>query len=220
MQGGKTHPPLSVAVMAARHARWPGMVPMAGDMPELQEKRRAMDPEFSRRVPVGRIAAKGMETSIEATPAECAALARRFGIPAIRDLACRYRLVPGRQGEVMAEGWLTAHVTQECVVSLEPFEDAVAESFTVRCIPAERFREDDEVDPFSIDEVPYERETIDLGELAAEELSLGLDPYPHKPGSVIPVELLDVEEEDDAGEGEEPKRQPFAALADLKKKHN
>ncbi|RBM09798.1 YceD family protein [Novacetimonas cocois] len=178
-----------------------------------------MEPEFSRRVPVGRIALKGMETSIEATPDECAALARRFRIPAIRDLACRYRLVPGPQGEVMAEGWLTAHVTQECVISLEPFEDAIAESFTVRCIPAERFREDDEVDPFSIDEVPYERESIDIGELAAEELSLGLDPYPHKPGSVIPAELLDGED-DDGEEDEEPRRQPFAALADLKKKHN
>ncbi|MDT8872655.1 hypothetical protein RAA17_19780 [Komagataeibacter rhaeticus] len=112
---------------------------------------------------MGRIPARGMETVVEASDAECRRLATRLGIPGLRNLSCRYRLAPGRDGEVLAEGWLTAHVTQECVVSLEPFEDVLAESFTVRCIPAERFREDDEIDPFSVDEVPYARDSIDLG---------------------------------------------------------
>ncbi|WP_308720514.1 DUF177 domain-containing protein [Komagataeibacter xylinus] len=176
-----------------------------------------MDAEFSRPLAVGRIPVQGMETVIEAKDAECNALARRFGIPGLRNLSCRYRLKPGPDGEVLAEGWLTAHVTQECVVSLEPFEDVMAESFTVRCIPAARFREDDEVDPFSIDEVPYERDTIDLGELAAEEVSLALDPYPHKPGCAIPAEFAGTDE----GVVEETtRRQPFSALAELKKKQN
>lgn len=176
-----------------------------------------MDAEFSRPVAVGRIPVRDMETVIEASDDECRRLAKRLGIPALRNLSCRYRLAPGRDGEVLAEGWLTAHVTQECVVSLEPFEDVLAESFTVRCIPSERFREDDEIDPFSVDEVPYERDSIDLGELATEELSLALDPYPHKPGSAIPEEFMAIEE----GEPEETvRRQPFSALAELKKKQN
>ncbi|EGG75475.1 hypothetical protein SXCC_03910 [Gluconacetobacter sp. SXCC-1] len=154
---------------------------------------------------------------VEASDAECRRLATRLGIPGLRNLSCRYRLAPGRDGEVLAEGWLTAHVTQECVVSLEPFEDVLAESFTVRCIPAERFREDDEIDPFSVDEVPYARDSIDLGELATEELSLALDPYPHKPGSRIPAEFAGTEE---AEPEESTRRQPFSALAELKKKRN
>ncbi|WP_182357057.1 YceD family protein [Komagataeibacter europaeus] len=176
-----------------------------------------MDAEFSRPLAVGRIPARGMETVVEASDEECRRLARRFGIPGLRDLSCRYRLAPGQDGEVLAEGWLTAHVTQECVVSLEPFEDVLAESFTVRCIPAERFREDDEIDPFSIDEIPYDRDSIDLGELAAEELSLALDPYPHKPGCAIPAEYAGNEE---AEPEETVRRQPFSALAELKKKQN
>lgn len=177
-----------------------------------------MDAEFSRPLAVGRIPARGMETVVEASDTECRRLAVRLGIPGLRNLSCRYRLAPGQDGEVLAEGWLTAHVTQECVVSLEPFEDALAESFTVRCIPAERFREDDEIDPFSVDEVPYARDTIDLGELATEELSLALDPYPHKPGSRIPDEFAGKEEADP--EEKTTRRQPFSALAELKKKQN
>mgnify|MGYP003363010951 CR=1 FL=1 len=176
-----------------------------------------MDAEFSRPLAVGRIPAGGMEMVVEASDGECRKLAVRLGIPGLRNLSCRYRLAPGRKGEVLAEGWLTAHVTQECVISLEPFEDVMAESFTVRCIPAERFREDDEMDPFSVDEVPYERDIIDLGELATEELSLALDPYPHKPGSRIPDEFTAPE---DAEPEESTRRQPFSALAELKKKQN
>lgn len=176
-----------------------------------------MDAEFSRPLAVGRIPAKGMETVIEASAEECRRLVKRLGIVGLRNLSCRYRLKPGRDGEVLAEGWLTAHVTQECVVSLEAFEDVLAESFTVRCIPAENFREDDEIDPFTVDEVPYERDTIDLGELATEELSLALDPYPHKPGSTIPQEFVPSE---DGTPEETVRRQPFSALAELKKKQN
>ncbi|GAB6966435.1 DUF177 domain-containing protein [Komagataeibacter kakiaceti JCM 25156] len=176
-----------------------------------------MDAEFSRPMAVGRIPAKGMETVVEASEDECRRLVKRLGIVGLRNLSCRYRLKPGRGGEVLAEGWLTAHVTQECVVSLEAFEDVLAESFTVRCIPAERFREEDEIDPFAVDEVPYERDSIDLGELATEELSLALDPYPHKPGSRIPPELMAPEE---TAPEETGRRQPFSALAELKKKQN
>ncbi|MBB2157160.1 DUF177 domain-containing protein [Gluconacetobacter diazotrophicus] len=178
-----------------------------------------MEAEFSRKVAVGRIAASGKEVTIEAEKAERVALARRLGLPAVHALSCRYRLTPGRQGEVLAEGWLTAEVEQVCVVTTDHFTDVLAENFTARFVPAERFREDEDLDPEAIDEIPYERDMIDLGELAAEELSLVLDPYPRAPGSVLPegVGHVDAPPANPEDEEEGARPSPFAALAALKK---
>ncbi|WP_323990834.1 DUF177 domain-containing protein [Nguyenibacter sp. L1] len=190
-----------------------------------------MEAEFSRKVAVGRIAASGMDLTIEADARECAALAARFGLPAVRALSCRYRLTPGRRGEVYAEGWLAATVDQVCVVTTDRFANGVAETFAARFVPAERFREDEDLDPEAVDEIPYARDMIDLGALAAEELSLALDPYPRKPGSVLPegVGQVDVPpanpgdgdaSRDASGEISGEKQSPFAALAALKKAPN
>ena len=72
----------------------------------------------------------------------------------------------------------------------------------LRCSRLEqRAGEERDDDPESIDEIPYEGSTIDLGEAAAEQLALALDPYPHKPGATLP-------DSDEA-----PRNPAFAALA-------
>lgn len=140
-----------------------------------------MTVELHRPLLAARIGPEGQETRVEATPAECAALARRFGLPAIRALACRFRLRPLAGGAIAAEGALRAEVVQVCVVSLEAFPATVAEDFAVRFVPAGT--EGDDTDPESVDEIPFADGRLDLGEAAAEQLALALDPYPRKPGS-------------------------------------
>jgi uncharacterized metal-binding protein YceD (DUF177 family) len=54
---------------------------------------------------------------------------------------------------------------------------------------------------------------IDLGELAAEELALNLDPYPRKPGAELAAELGSVQPENEQRSGDSP----FAALRKLVK---
>ena len=66
------------------------------------------------------------------------------------------------------------------MVSAEEFPATVTEAFTVRFVPAGT--EDDDPDPESVDEIPYAGGRLDLGEAAAEQLALALDPFPHKPG--------------------------------------
>ncbi|MFT8777743.1 MAG: DUF177 domain-containing protein [Gluconacetobacter liquefaciens] len=180
-----------------------------------------MKTEFSRRLAVGRIGAAGREMEIEADAAERAALARRFGLPAIHALSCRYRLTLGRRDEVLAEGWMTAEVEQECVLTAEPFVSVLTAEIVARLVPAERFREDEELDPEAVDEIPYENDTIDLGELTAEELSLALDPYPRRPGAMLPDEIghVDVPPTNPEGveDAEEGRPSPFAGLAALRK---
>lgn len=117
---------------------------------------------------------------VVATQAECAALARRFDLPAIAALACRFRLTPAAKGAVRAEGTLAALVSQVCVVTGEVFEAPVAERFTVRFVPAGTENPDPAFE--DDDEIPCQGATMDLGEAAAVQLALALDPYPRAPG--------------------------------------
>lgn len=143
-----------------------------------------MKPEFSRPLALARIGGSGRTIAIEATPAERAALASRMRLPALPALACSFVLRPVAAGVVEAEGLLRARVEQVCVLSLEPFEAAVEERFALRFVP--QSRESPTIDPDAIDEIAYTGNTIDLGEAAAEQLALSLDPYPRKPGLGLP----------------------------------
>jgi uncharacterized metal-binding protein YceD (DUF177 family) len=141
-------------------------------------------PELHRPVRLSRIAADGLEVTVEANQTEREALALRMLLPAIPALRCRFALAPEGRGIIVATGRLEALVVQTCVVSLEDFEAPVTEDFTVHFVPAGT--EDDDPDPESIDEIPYEGDMIDLGEASAEQLALALDPYPRRPGAVLP----------------------------------
>jgi len=157
-----------------------------------------MTPEFARPFALDRLGAAPVEQTVTATPAECAALAPRLGIPAVTALACRWRLRRAEAGRILAEGALSATLVRECVVTLDEFATSVAEEFRVVFVPAGQ--ESDDPDPETDDEIPYQASAIDLGEAAAEQLALTLDPYPRQPGAALP----DIE---DTAES------PFALLA-------
>jgi uncharacterized metal-binding protein YceD (DUF177 family) len=157
-----------------------------------------MTPEFSRPVMVERIGA-ATRIEVEATEAEREAVARRMGLHALPLLTCAFMLSRGRGPAVQAQGALRARVVQTCVVTLEPFEAEVEEAFAVRFVPEEALS--DAIELEDEDEIPYAGGTIDLGEAAAEQLALALDPFPRKPGAAFS------EDETDAPSG------PFASLA-------
>jgi uncharacterized metal-binding protein YceD (DUF177 family) len=156
-----------------------------------------MTGEFARPLSVDRIGPSGHQTgrtaaydvTVEANPAELAALAQRLQLPAIGALICRFRLRPEQSGTIVAEAWLDAVVTQICVVSLDEFAAPVSDHFTVRFVPAGN--ETDDIDPESDDEIPYSNGVIDLGEAATEQLALVLDPWPRKPDATLPDAMTD-----------------------------
>jgi hypothetical protein len=161
-----------------------------------------MTAELSRPIALSKIPAQGLSVRVQATPEECAAVADRMGLPAVRSLECRFDL--GRADDavsILAEGHLVAEVVQTCVTSAEDFAAPVEEAFTVRFVPAGTEREDP--DPSRPDEIPYEGETIDLGEATTEQLGLALDPWPRIEGATVP--LIDDDGDDDS---------PFAILAE------
>jgi uncharacterized metal-binding protein YceD (DUF177 family) len=157
--------------------------------------------EFPRPTSLDRIGPQGLDLTIEASPAECSALAVRMNLPAVLALSCEFHLIRESRDIVLARGVLRGRITQTCVISLEEFDAPIEEIFQVRFVPSGEESED--IDPESDDEIPFEGNLIDLGEAAAEQLGLALDPYPRMPG----VEMPEVDEA--------PEPHPFAALRRL-----
>jgi uncharacterized metal-binding protein YceD (DUF177 family) len=160
--------------------------------------------EFSRPLKVDRVPRDGSLEEIAAAPPECAALAKRLGVPAVHAVSARLRANPWRGGGLKIEGKLVADLDQLSVVSLEAFRHTV-EFPVLRYFlpPGAAVDAGEDVDAI-------EAGHVDLGEVVSETLALELDPYPRKPGEAFaePVEALE--------EGEtEPS--PFAALARLKR---
>lgn len=167
-----------------------------------------MTPELHRPVALARIPAEGRSERVEARPAECAALAARFGIPAVERLVADLVLRPEAGGGTVVEGALSAEVVQTCVVTLEPVRQSLAERVLLRVLPPGAEPSDDPEGP---DEIEAEVGVVDLGEAIAEQLSLALDPYPRAPSASLP------EPAPEEAAGQAPAN-PFAALAALRGK--
>jgi uncharacterized metal-binding protein YceD (DUF177 family) len=162
-----------------------------------------MSTELHRPIAVGRIGPAGLDATVEAAADELSALAHRMGLPAVLALTCVFHLHRDAAHRLVARGHLRAKVMQTCVILLEDFRATVDEKFTVLFVPAGEEAEDD--DPDTPDEIGYQDGVIDLGEAAAEQLALALDPYPRAPGAELPDSAND------------PEDHQFAALAALKR---
>ncbi|WP_439597604.1 YceD family protein [Falsiroseomonas sp.] len=174
-----------------------------------------MTPEFSRPYRLGAGEARSLE--LRTRPEEGAALALRFGIPAVARLEAQLTLAPETGGTTRLTGRLQADVVQECVVTLEPVAQQVDVPLDLRLLPEGTPATDD--DPESPDEIETWGGVVDLGEVVAEQLALALDPYPRAPDAAIPPELNGgaLEPEPDMDDTPPERPNPFAALARLKR---
>ncbi|MBK1841393.1 DUF177 domain-containing protein [Azospirillum sp. YIM B02556] len=177
--------------------------------------------EFQRFVSADAVRRADVTETIEATEAERRALAERLELEAIGSLTATVKLRAVRGGQMIrVSGTLEADVVQTCVVTLDPVPAHVSESFEALFAPESMIEDEGleiDIDPSLSDEdipEPMENNRIDIGELTAQHLSLGLDPYPHADG----VEFVDHEEDPAEDEVvEEPEKpNPFAVLQKLK----
>lgn len=169
-------------------------------------------PAWSVPLKVDAIPDTGLSRSIEASSENCAAVAKLAEVRAISGLKATFDL--SRAGDVVhVTGRVTAHVGQNCVVTLDPLESTIDEAIDVLYAPvpeegteahdAHRRKTEEELPEPLIDGA------IDLGAIACEFLILGIEPYPRKPGAAFtPLEV----------EPDGP--HPFAVLAALNLKKN
>lgn len=150
------------------------------------------------------------------TAAERQAIADRLLLVGLPAFVAEVTVTPLKKNRLLqVSGQITATVTQECVVSLEPFDSAIDTEFdeVYDRDASELGSEDDDAPWAEAADVPefLEGDVLDLADIAAQHLSLALEPFPRKPDASL-----------DAGGGEgvsinAPERDnPFAALKALK----
>ena len=118
---------------------------------------------LSRSVNVERLNQERAEITVEASPEECAALARAFKIPEIRDLVGRFRL-SGSLTRLHVGGSVAATVTQVCTVTLEPFEAKVEEPVDVAFTNADILSDTDAEDVELPDPIVNGRGSVKIGD--------------------------------------------------------
>ncbi|MBI3514084.1 MAG: DUF177 domain-containing protein [Proteobacteria bacterium] len=171
-------------------------------------------PEFSRVVALERIGTGWLTQTIVASAEERAALARRFALVELGALEATVRLRRARAGRyVELDARLRAAVVQSCVVTLDPVAAALDEPFALLFGPLDA----PAATPGSVDLVvdldepePLEGDSLDIGELVAQQLSLALDPYPRSAAAADDVAAASSEAAGAAGQ--DPQDNPFAAL--------
>lgn len=135
--------------------------------------------EFSRPFDIRGITAEPVQ--LEANATERAALAGRFGLISIDQLAAELSL-EAEGDKVAANGRMTAHFVQSCAVSGDDLPMAIEQDISLRFVPMatlEASEEDEEIEleTDELDEIGYEGTSFDLGEAVAQSLALAIDPY-------------------------------------------
>jgi uncharacterized metal-binding protein YceD (DUF177 family) len=169
-----------------------------------------MKPEFSRAFAVDQIPADGIAFSIDASARELVELAQRIEVEAARRVHAEGSIRPSRGGVLAVDGLVEAELERICVVTLEPFTAAAAIPFErLFAADAPDLGDEAEIDPTSIELEPLEGRQLDVGEIAVEELILGLDPFPRSPAADASLAAFEAEQEENG---------PFAGLAKLRQR--
>ena len=137
------------------------------------------------------------------------AIAVTAGLRELSRLDAAFDVTRSGHDALRVRGQVSATVGQICVVTLEPIDSELAETFDLVFKPAPAALADAGVSA-DIDAEEIEtlvEGTVDLGALATEFLILGIDPYPRKAGAVF-----------EPPQSPEPGGGAFAALAALQKK--
>lgn len=191
-----------------------------------------MDQEWPHKIETDRIGAAPLRISIQADEEVCRDVARRLRVVGLSDLKADF-VIKKASGTLLIEvkGKVCADVSQSCVVTLAPVQSHVCEEFTAyysdndRAISFARAKHERQgrvadaelpiLDEAS-DPEPAADGLIDIGELAVQYLSLGINPYPR--GEGVAEGAGPGAGKAAAGKGGEAalRPNPFAALKDWK----
>ncbi len=178
-------------------------------------------PEFSRIIKLSELEEPVLR-EVEADAGERAALADRFGINSVDRLSARLAVRRVAGGPlVRVSGSFEAEVEQPCVVTLKPVHSTIVDDIEIEFGPAEAEPDggqeaDDEADAPE----PLEGDTIDLGEIVAQFLAVGIDPYPRAAGAVLERTSFGPDSQQESSNSGPESDSPFAVLKGLKSPEN
>lgn len=187
-----------------------------------------LESEWTHLIDADDVADKIVRLSITPDKEARKNLLRRLSISGVDSLKADLELERQQGGMVIhVKGHVLATLQQACVVSLDPIETKINETFEAwfsdseQAVALAKVKHDKQVKANGETKIMNEHEDpeaiidgqIDLGELVTQHLSLAIDPYPHKEG-------VEYEYGDDEPQKvpEAFKNNPFAKLKDWKSK--
>lgn len=174
----------------------------------------ARKPQETDHLRVSQLNQRGpTEVNLRPDAATRASLAQRLDLLELTQMRLEGRITPAEAGGFRFSGRLRAAVVQACGATLQSIRTRIDEPVSRHWSPyvEEPDTEGEEVE-MGDDELEALGSVIDLGALAAEELSLALPPWPRAEGGKVPAPAA----EDTGDEGET--RRPFAGLDALLRK--
>lgn len=148
----------------------------------------------SFKASVTRLPQGGMPVLVDADAGQREALAAAHGLVSVERFHAELLVAPWKRNGVKVSGRVEADITQECVVTLDPLQAKIDEPVEGLFLPEDSklgrlgFEAGGEIhiDAEGPDSPEtFSGDTIDVGALAEQFFSLGIDPYPRKPGATL-----------------------------------
>ncbi len=136
-----------------------------------------------------------IEISLKATPDERVEVQKRLNIISIENIEAKLHL--RKKGLIFLKGTIQADITVECVRTLVSFQQHLKINVDETFLPPTEGTDA----PLPEEVEPLEEETLNIGEIIIQLISLNLDPYPVAPDTLP----LDYQEE-------KPALSPFEVL--------
>lgn len=127
---------------------------------------------------------------LEATDVQRAAIVERFGLIDLASLSGSVSVHDaGAETGVIVQGKIKASLTQRCIASLEPVEERLDTEFELMLVDPEMADRMDEEGVYLDEKAPeydaLEGDSIPLGEILAQTLSISMNPYPRAEGAMV-----------------------------------
>jgi len=169
---------------------------------------RSIPPPWSVPLSIHEVPESGRRVDLTAEENARAAVAKAVGLRSLPRLEASFDVTRHGRDGVHVVGQVSATVGQICVVSLEPIENQVEEKIDLVFVPQVTLSPEHGGVRVAAEDAPEPLTggTVDLGAIATEFLTLGIDPHPRKSDAVFTPPAAG----DEGGH-------PFAALAALKK---
>lgn len=161
---------------------------------------------------VTRLPQKGLPVVVEADAGQRAALAEIHGLLSVESYRAELLVTSWKRNGIKVNGTVTADITQECIVTLEPLQGHIREDLSAVFLPEDSklgrlgFGAGGEMhlDAEGPDSPEtFSGDTIDVGALAEEFFGLAIDPYPRKPGASLAGETREAGDEPETGKWQE-----------------
>ncbi|GBF26396.1 hypothetical protein MnTg02_01435 [bacterium MnTg02] len=143
-----------------------------------------------RTLAINHIPQDGVEIRIEPGPEDRAMLAENLKLLALDKMESHLEIIPVGEESFRVRGTLSADVTQNCVISLDPVTSQISEQIDVEFRPKPRdgseIMQENPIGGVKQDVLTekefeeYEAGKLVLGALVVEILASALDPYPRK----------------------------------------